>query len=263
MIPRLLRFVLAVLPFSLLTPAAAEFLYQTDWPEQAPRTEVAASVRTMSQVLANFGPTVEPGWQQRFSELGLSYPPTNLTLIGLKEERRLEVWTRAAGRTHFIEDFEIFDASGLPGPKRRRGDHQVPEGIYHVDAFNPNSRFHLSMRINYPNYFDRRMGALDGREDLGDNIFIHGSDYSEGCLAIGDPAIERLFVLAARVPRGRIEVIIAPHDGRRQPLERPLGLPEWIDELYAKLDRALAEFDRYYSPSLLAGDGGDILTASP
>ncbi|TVQ34300.1 MAG: hypothetical protein EA370_10925 [Wenzhouxiangella sp.] len=229
----------------LLAPlaVAADFIYDTDWPNAAqPEPTAVSSTRTVNQVLARFGPVVSPGWQVRFRELELTYPPDNLTLIGLKEERRLEVWTRQGQSAFFLHAFDVLDASGLPGPKRRRGDHQVPEGIYRVDAFNPNSRFHLSMRINYPNDFDRTKGQLDGRLDLGDNIFIHGAAYSEGCLAIGDPAIEALFVLAAKVPAGRIEVILAPRDGRQAPLIPPRGLPDWVDDLYREIELALAAF---------------------
>ncbi|MCC5886468.1 MAG: L,D-transpeptidase family protein [Gammaproteobacteria bacterium] len=263
MTQRLLNLVILLLPLLFLTPAVADHGDQSEALKPPSRAAPAAGMRTMGEALATFAPSVEPAWVERFAEIGLSYPPSNLTLIGLKDERRLEVWTRAGGRPHFIEAFDILDASGLSGPKRRRGDHQVPEGIYQVDAFNPNSRFHLSMRINYPNDFDRRMGLLDGRTDLGDNIFIHGSDYSEGCLAIGDPAIERLFVLAARVPHGGVEVIIAAHDARRQRLEPRLGLPDWVDDLYAKLHRALASFETATAPPLLARAGDDVLTASP
>lgn len=234
----------------LLVPliATAEFLYDTDWPlDQSVAVTGALSTdpvapRTVEQVLAQFGPSVAPDWHARFSALGLDYPPDNLTLIGLKSERRLEVWTRTGSTPHFLHAFDVLDASGLPGPKRRRGDHQVPEGIYQVDAFNPNSRFHLSMRINYPNRFDRAMGHQDGRVDLGDNIFIHGADYSEGCLAIGDPAIEALFVLAAQVPQGAIDVILSPYDGRLEPLTPPRGLPDWVDDLYREIGLALAAF---------------------
>ncbi len=238
--------------------ASADFLHDTNWPDAptaAPLQSAQPSqARTVRQVLASYGPKISPDWQQQFQELGLAYPPTNLTLIGLKAERRLEVWTRTQSGTQFLRSFEVLDASGLPGPKRRRGDHQVPEGIYRVDAFNPNSRFHLSMRINYPNEFDRMMGRHDGRYDLGDNIFIHGSDYSEGCLAIGDPAIESLFVLAAKVPEESIDVILSPYDGRRQPLVAPRGLPDWVGDLYLDIEQALAEFQKTEParPSLIA-----------
>jgi murein L,D-transpeptidase YafK len=67
----------------------------------------------------------------------------------------------------FIHSYLIRSGSGRLGPKLRSGDHQVPEGIYRVTGFNPKSRFYLSMRLDYPNEFDRShvppTGALFGR----------------------------------------------------------------------------------------------------
>ena len=70
-------------------------------------------------------------------------------------------------------EYPILAASGVLGPKLREGDKQVPEGIYGAEALNPNSKFHLSIRLNYPNTFDRRMAQSDGRTQLGGDIMIH------------------------------------------------------------------------------------------
>ena len=51
--------------------------------------------------------------------------------------------------------YPICAGSGDLGPKRERGDGQVPEGLYEIDRFNPTSRYHLSLRVNYPNLSDR------------------------------------------------------------------------------------------------------------
>ncbi len=68
--------------------------------------------------------------------------------------------------------------------------------------------------LNYPNSADRYYARLDHRHDLGDDIFIHGSDASIGCIPIGNKAIEQLFVLAYLVGERYIKVIIAPDDLR-------------------------------------------------
>jgi murein L,D-transpeptidase YafK len=86
----------------------------------------------------------------------------------------------------------ITQSSGRPGPKRKEGDRQVPEGFYAIDLFNPVSEFHLSMRVNYPNESDR---ILSDPVKPGGDIYIHGSNVSIGCLPIGDEKIEELFVL--------------------------------------------------------------------
>lgn len=124
----------------------------------------------------------------------------------------------------------------------REGDHQVPEGKYRILGLNPNSSFHLSMKLNYPNDFDLRQAELEGRSELGDDIFIHGKAVSVGCLAMGDTVIEELFVLAAQAGKEALTVIIAPRDPRRQRLEIGQGRPPWMGELYRNIEK---EFSRY------------------
>jgi murein L,D-transpeptidase YafK len=122
------------------------------------------------------------------------------------------------------------------GPKLREGDRQVPEGVYRIASLNPNSRFHLSMEVNYPNDFDRAMAAKDGRVNLGGQIFIHGGTASIGCLAMGDAVIERLFVLVARVGRENVRVVIAPGEpvGTRFPSALVNSVP-WAVDLQATI----------------------------
>ena len=239
MTPDPMRLIAATLALAWVIPVFAGGIPDLDpaLQREAPRP------LTLSQTLDRYAPRIEESIQPRFQSAGLPYPPKQLTLIALKEERLLEVWAYHEGRPHRVHSYPVEDASGLPGPKRRRGDFQVPEGIYRLNAFNPNSRFHLSLRINYPNYFDRRMGKLDGREDLGSNIFIHGGAASRGCLAIGDPAIEELFVLVAKVGLDNTKVIIAPHDPRQRSIfPIPRGLPDWTNELYHRIEMAIAEY---------------------
>ena len=80
------------------------------------------------------------------------------------------------------------------GPKRMEGDYQVPEGFYHINEFNPNSNYHLSLGINYPNASDR---ILSDSLKPGGSIFIHGNCVSTGCIAISDMPIEEVYVIAA------------------------------------------------------------------
>jgi len=128
---------------------------------------------------------------------------------------------------HYIKSYPIHAASGDLGPKRREGDRQVPEGLYRIDSLNPNSRFHLSMRVDYPNADDRRIAQLQNRTDLGGDIFIHGGAASIGCVAVGDPAIEELFTLAADIGIENSEVILAPLDLRTRPLPDNLNKAPW------------------------------------
>lgn len=193
--------------------------------------------RTVDDVLTAFSPYVVGQLRPYFDRAGVAYPPRALTLVALKEERKLEVWARDKNRKfRFIRSYDIQAASGGKGPKLRQGDKQVPEGIYHVVHLNPNSNYHLSMKLDYPNEFDLYHANEEGRSQPGNDIFIHGNAVSAGCLAMGDAAIEELFVLAAHVGEGNIKVVIAPHDPRARPLngEAP-GLPSWTPELYEEI----------------------------
>jgi len=198
--------------------------------------------RTVEDVLFDYGPFVRNQLLPEFAKAGLSYPPREITLLALKRERRLELWARNDGPFRHVRDYDIQAASGVKGPKLRQGDRQVPEGIYQIVSFNPNSNYHLSMKLNYPNEFDLYHAQLEGRSNPGSDIFIHGRAVSIGCLAMGDEAIEQLFVLAAHTGRENIRVVIAPNDPRALPLnpDDP-DLPEWTPELYAMIEQAVQE----------------------
>jgi murein L,D-transpeptidase YafK len=119
---------------------------------------------------------------------------------GFKESGELEVWAADDdGPMRLLKTFPILAQPGNPGPKHREGDLQVPEGVYRIAVFNPESRFHLSLGLNYPNEADR--SRVDSRKPGGD-IYIHGSAVSIGCLAMGDEAIEQIFLLAYDVKDG-------------------------------------------------------------
>ncbi len=123
----------------------------------------------------------------------VSYPPEELLIIAYKHERVLEVWARSESAGYFshIIDYPFTSFSGTLGPKRKQGDLQIPEGLYYINHFNPYSNFHLSMKINYPNRSDSILGNRTG---LGNEIRIHGSSVTIGCIPIGDQAIEQLYI---------------------------------------------------------------------
>jgi len=199
-------------------------------------------MRTVESVVAELGPRVRAHWSPYVRAAGLEYPPAELALIGFKRERRLEVWGRADGPWRRIDALPILAASGIEGPKLRQGDLQVPEGFYRVVAFNPNSRFHLSMMIDYPNAEDVALAEGEGRTDLGGEIFIHGDARSIGCLAMGDRAIEDLFVLVADVGLDRVQVILAPRDPRGGVPLAPVPGVWFTADLYRRIEEALVSF---------------------
>jgi len=200
--------------------------------------------RTVSDVLKTIGPRAEARLKPDFAKAGVAYPPRQIALIGLKDEMELELWAKDNARWVHIHTYGILAASGLTGPKEKVGDYQVPEGIYHITELNPNSRFHLSMKIDYPNDFDLEKAREDNRTRLGGNIFIHGKAKSVGCIAIGDKAIEELFVLVAKTGIDNTTVVIAPNDLRRwKPwLNAARQYPPWLPELYNSIRQELAQF---------------------
>lgn len=200
-------------------------------------------LKTIDDRVAEFGDIVGTRLAPLFDAAGVPYPPAAVTLIGLKRERLLEVHAaRSDGLFRLVCTYPILAASGSPGPKLREGDRQVPEGIYSVPELNPNSLFHLALRLDYPNDFDSAHGAADGREDLGSDIMIHGDARSRGCLAMGDQAAEDLFVLAALTGIGNIRVILAPEDFRLVDPRVPADAPPWTPELYALIKRELVNY---------------------
>lgn len=199
---------------------------------------------TLPARLKEFRPLVQPRLRSKFEKVGLSYPPSQVTLVGLKEERSLQVYARNNSTQPWVrvDDLPILGASGGAGPKLKEGDRQVPEGIYQIESLNPNSRFHLSLRINYPNAFDRAMARRDDRRRLGGDIMIHGGALSAGCLAMGDPASEDLFILVADVGIENTTVILAPFDFRTREQDVAEGSPPWTASLYRKIDERLKAF---------------------
>ncbi len=132
-----------------------------------------------------------------------------LFLRVFKAEDEIEAWIlpQDSAQYQLLTTFPICRKSGTLGPKRRQGDLQVPEGIYHIDRFNPNSSYHLSLGINYPNASDRIRGY---KPKLGGDIFIHGACVTVGCLPITDPLIEQLYAVAEQARNKEIPVHIFP-----------------------------------------------------
>jgi len=169
--------------------------------------------------------------------------PKNLTLIGLKHEKVLEVWTKKNGNPIHVVDYPFTAFSGILGPKFKEGDQQIPEGIYGISYLNPNSKYHLSMRVNYPNAFDKKMAQKEKRTNLGGDIMIHGSNKTVGCIPIGDDKIEELYFLAEKVGIANIKVILAPVDFRRMEVKiTKKNKHPWLKELYAQIKKEMKPF---------------------
>ena len=209
-----------------------------------------APPRTVADVVAAYGPAARGRIRPFFAKASVAYPPKEIAILVLKDERRVALWARSQTEWRFIRNYPILAASGHAGPKLREGDRQVPEGVYRIEHLNPNSSYHLSMKVNYPNTFDRQMAARDGRTRLGGDIFIHGKAVSIGCVALGDPAIEEVFTLVAETGHQRVRVIIAPNDLRTEGALVDDEAPLWAGQLYRTIAAALAQF-----PAWMESDG--------
>jgi len=124
-------------------------------------------------------------------------------IVVLKEKRRLMLM-----HDNRILSRHKIDLGFAPvGHKRWEGDGRTPEGRYFVNRRNPNSRFHLSLGLSYPNAGDVAAAHADGKDPGGDS-FIHGrgdrsrksrTDWTEGCIAISNREMELIY---ARVRNG-------------------------------------------------------------
>lgn len=180
-----------------------------------------------------------------FEAQGLFYPPKEVALIGLKQEKQLEVRVRVPTGWVKVKSYPIVKASGKPGPKLREGDRQVPEGVYRISRLNPESSFYLSLKLNFPNEFDLEHAEAENRTEPGSDIFIHGKDVSTGCLAMGDPAIEEIYALAYDTGYENIAVVIAPNDLRTAPpVTKMDSVPSWTKDLYAEIKTQLTNYSK-------------------
>ncbi|WP_276717739.1 L,D-transpeptidase family protein [Pseudooceanicola nitratireducens] len=103
-----------------------------------------------------------------------------------------------------LKSYDISLGFAPVGHKQFEGDGKTPEGTYRIDRRNPNSEFHLSVGISYPNTNDVAFAASHGKSAGGD-IFIHGyperfkkapvPDWTAGCIAVKDKEIEEIYAM--------------------------------------------------------------------
>lgn len=143
---------------------------------------------------------------------GLSPTSLRLFIRAFKKEQLVEVWASDSQRHTFelLVTYPFCTTSGVLGPKRKEGDLQIPEGIYHINHFNPQSNFYLSLGINYPNAADQLLGDP---KYPGGSIYIHGDCVTIGCIPITDDKIKELYLLVIEAKNSgqeKIQVHIFP-----------------------------------------------------
>ena len=103
-----------------------------------------------------------------------------------------------------VRSYEMEMGFAPEGHKEFEGDGKTPEGVYYIDRRNPNSQFHLSLGISYPNRADYANATAQGRDPGGD-IFIHGTprdqlgrdDWTAGCIAVTNDEMEEIWALVS------------------------------------------------------------------
>lgn len=210
-----------------------------------PAIEPKPPVFNDTQAVVNYyGPIVRPNFKKCFAVQNIKYPPSEMTWICLKDQKTLSLFAPdQTGKQHKIITYKIIGLSGNAGPKLKEGDKQVPEGFYKVAGFRPNLIAHIGLSVNYPNTEDVQHARQERRKNLGGDILIHGSKWSTGCLAMGNPAIEELFVLAHDMDHSKIKLIFAPYNLNNMTPDINYKLqPKWLPGLYKRLSEALKQY---------------------
>lgn len=185
----------------------------------------------------------DKAWLRLQNDLGLAGHkmayPKSLVLVAFKEERILQVLSKDGTETKLLKEYPFTGYSGELGPKLKEGDKQIPEGIYTVEYLNPNSSYYLSIKVSYPNDFDKAKTKFSDVSEMGGDIFIHGKSATIGCIPIGDIAIEEVFLLVHKADG--VKIIISPRDFRKNPTYPSIEAIEWEEELYNSIEKELAK----------------------
>jgi len=125
-----------------------------------------------------------------------------------------------------VKSYRVISGAAA-GDKEKEGDKRTPEGIFRVVVRNPESKYVLSLGLDYPNVGDAqrglKAGLIDARQHaaiitasarcrqppwntrLGGEIMIHGAKGDRpgtlGCIAMDDDAIRELY---PRIPLGAV-----------------------------------------------------------
>lgn len=124
------------------------------------------------------------------------------SIVVFKSERKLLLYYR----NNQLKTCKISLGDSPVGHKEKEGDEKTPEGLYTISGRNPNSKYHLSLRISYPNEQDKLNAKKNGYSPGGD-IMIHGlpnatgfleeyytdNDWTDGCIAVTNDEIEEIW----------------------------------------------------------------------
>ncbi len=132
--------------------------------------------------------------------------PSVSEVLVRKHERRLYLMDG----DDVVRSYRISLGDSPNGHKLSEGDERTPEGRYTLDWRNPNSDFHKSIHISYPNDKDRSLAHAWGLNP-GGSIMIHGLpnnagdmafayaglDWTDGCIAVGNRDMDEIWQLVS------------------------------------------------------------------
>ena len=127
------------------------------------------------------------------------YGPEVTFVVVNKADRRMYLFSDDT----VLKAYDIHLGFAPEGHKQFEGDGKTPEGLYRIDRRNPNSNYHLSLGISYPNVKDFAAAQAVGKSAGGD-IFIHGQkspfrkddpDWTWGCIAVTNKEIEEIYAM--------------------------------------------------------------------
>jgi len=197
-----------------------------------------------------------------FDRKNLQYPSHDIYLRVFKNMNDLEIWARNDNKSEYrlVKTMHICASSGVLGPKRQKGDRQVPEGFYFINEFNTTSEYFLSLQVSYPNYSDSLLGNTT---DLGGGVYFHGGCLTIGCMPMTNEGIMELYTLClSAYMEGQefIPVHIFPARLNRNGmsyLNREYGYDKAKQEFWAGLKASFDYFEKYHKllPVMYTPDG--------
>lgn len=204
-----------------------------------------------------------------FEAKNLEWPAKYMYIRSFKYDSQLEVWVKnlASEPYKLLKVYKVCALVGTLGPKRFEGDYQVPEGFYHINEFNPNSNYYLSLGINYPNASDR---LLSDPIKPGGDIYIHGGCATVGCIPIQNEQIGELYVLTASSKAAGLDFIpvhIFPikYDVKKsyEYLAKLTKDNKQLKDFSDNMEDAYDYFEKYKQiPIVMIRDNGDYLVSN-
>lgn len=163
----------------------------------------------------------------------------------IKESSELELWMRRGESWVMLHNYPVCRWSGALGPKIKEGNGQSPEGFYLVTrrALNPNSSYHLSFNLGFPNAYDQAQGRT------GSFLMVHGDCVSIGCYAMTDAGIEEIYGLveaALKAGQTAVPVHVFPFRMTAENMARHRG-HRWAD-YWENLKEGWDRFEREGRP---------------